>query len=105
MQAIRRLEESKLPLLLTQGEAARQLSVSLTELKSLVRLGLVPVVRLKNGGHPKIRAEDLVRLIADRVELRILAKRPARKRKPRKVPYSAKLEAAKTRERLRRRKS
>lgn len=67
MQSIRaemRRITGALPLLLTFKQAARELSVSLSKVKQMVRAGILQTVRLEPNGHPRIPVAEVTRVAA-----------------------------------------
>jgi len=55
-----------LPLLLTFKQAARELSVSLSKVKQMVRAGIIQTVRLEPNGHPRIPVAEVTRIAASK---------------------------------------
>lgn len=73
MQSIRaemRRLTGELPLLLTFKQVARELSVSITKVKQMVRAGVLQTVRLEPKGHPRVPAAEVTRLASKGSDLK-----------------------------------
>lgn len=95
--------ERRTELLLTQGEAARRMSVSLSKLRALIRAGHIQTVRLGGTGRPMVSTEELQRAIREHTESRPKPRAPVelKRKRGRHQPYDAKAEAKQGREWLR----